>query len=47
MASDPSGSSETLPNAADAFSDLEIPDMTPKGLMGHFGPGLILMMTGI
>ena len=47
MAYDPSDSPETLPPADDAFSDLEMPDMTPKGLMGHFGPGLILMMTGI
>ncbi len=47
MAYDPSDSPETVPDMADAFSDLEMPDMTPKGLMGHFGPGLILMMTGI
>ena len=32
---------------SDAFSDLEQPDLTLKGLMGHFGPGIILMMTGI
>ncbi len=30
-----------------AFSDLEMPDMTLRGLLGHFGPGVILMMTGI
>ena len=47
MATDPSGSPETLSDTDEAFSDLEMPDMTPKGLMGHFGPGLILMMTGI
>jgi Mn2+/Fe2+ NRAMP family transporter len=29
------------------FNDLKMPDMSPKGLMSHFGPGLILMMTGI
>jgi Mn2+/Fe2+ NRAMP family transporter len=29
------------------FDDLKMPDMSLKGLMGHFGPGLILMMTGI
>ena len=29
------------------FADLEMPDLTLKGLMGHFGPGVILMMTGI
>ncbi|MCH7533601.1 MAG: Nramp family divalent metal transporter [Gemmatimonadetes bacterium] len=32
---------------ADAFADLEMPDLTVKGLMSHFGPGIILMMTGI
>jgi len=47
MDSDPSNPPETLPATDEAFSDLEMPDMTPKGLMGHFGPGLILMMTGI
>ena len=47
MDSDPSPSSETLPKADEAFSDLEMPDMTLKGLMSHFGPGVILMMTGI
>jgi Mn2+/Fe2+ NRAMP family transporter len=30
-----------------AFADLEPPDLTLRGLMGHFGPGVILMMTGI
>ena len=35
------------PNQEDAFADLEMPDFTPKGLMSHFGPGVILMMTGI
>ena len=38
----PQESSET-----DAFTDLEMPDLTPKGLISHFGPGIILMMTGI
>ena len=38
----PPESSET-----DAFADLELPDLTLKGLMSHFGPGIILMMTGI
>ncbi len=47
MTSDPSSPTETLPNADEAFSDLEMPDMTLKGLMSHFGPGVILMMTGI
>ena len=31
----------------EAFGDLEMPDLTLKGLMSHFGPGIILMMTGI
>ena len=35
------------PNQEDAFADLEMPDFTLKGLMSHFGPGVILMMTGI
>jgi len=29
------------------FDDLKMPDMSLRGLMGHFGPGIILMMTGI
>ena len=47
MDSYPSSSPETLPAADEAFSDLEMPDMTLKGLLSHFGPGIILMMTGI
>ncbi len=35
------------PALQDAFADLELPDLTLKGLMSHFGPGIILMMTGI
>ena len=31
----------------DEFEDLELPAMTPAGLVRHFGPGMILMMTGI
>ena len=31
----------------DDLDALELPAMTPRGLMRHFGPGLILMMTGI
>ena len=34
-------------SATDAFNDLEMPDLTLKGLLSHFGPGIILMMTGI
>lgn len=33
--------------AEEAFADLEMPDLTLRGLMSHFGPGVILMMTGI
>ena len=29
------------------FEDLELPSTTPSGLVRHFGPGMILMMTGI
>jgi Mn2+/Fe2+ NRAMP family transporter len=47
MAADPTGSHPTPPDLADAFADLETPDMTIRGLMSHFGPGVILMMTGI
>ncbi|MDH5537014.1 MAG: Nramp family divalent metal transporter [Betaproteobacteria bacterium] len=31
----------------DAFGDLKLPSMTPVALFKQFGPGLILMMTGI
>ena len=47
MASDPTDPVTTSPSADEAFSDLAIPDLTPRGLMNHFGPGVILMMTGI
>ena len=47
MASDSTDSLTTPGNAGEAFSDLEMPDLTPRGLLGHFGPGFILMMTGI
>ena len=33
--------------ASDALSRLPLPDMNPRGLSRYFGPGLILMMTGI
>ena len=29
------------------WQDLELPDMRLRGLLRHFGPGVILMMTGI
>ena len=31
----------------DELNNLELPSMAPGSLFGHFGPGLILMMTGI
>ena len=46
MDSDATGSPEASVET-DAFADLELPDLTLKGLMSHFGPGIILMMTGI
>jgi len=46
MDSDRTGSLQE-PSATDAFDDLEMPDLTLRGLMSHFGPGIILMMTGI
>ena len=39
--------SEEYPEVESRFRDLEMPDMTARGLIGHLGPGLILMMTGI
>lgn len=36
-----------MPDKSDAFNDLPLPETGPRGLMRHFGPGLILMMTGI
>ncbi|MCI0434617.1 MAG: Nramp family divalent metal transporter [Gemmatimonadetes bacterium] len=35
------------PGAADDLSDLQLPDMRWRSLLWHFGPGIILMMTGI
>ncbi|MCH8287419.1 divalent metal cation transporter, partial [candidate division KSB1 bacterium] len=32
---------------ADQLQNLELPDMSLKKLFSHFGPGIILMMTGI
>ena len=34
-------------SASDALGRLPLPDTNPRGLLRHFGPGLILMMTGI
>ena len=35
------------PECLAEFEDLELPSTTPLGLVRHFGPGMILMMTGI
>ena len=32
---------------SDSFDKLPLPETSPRGLLRHFGPGLILMMTGI
>ena len=34
-------------SSVDLLDKLELPSMSPGGLFRHFGPGLILMMTGI
>ena len=31
----------------ESFADLDLPSMTPGSLLRKFGPGLMLMMTGI
>ena len=38
MTSDPTGSPPTPAAGDDAFTDLEMPDLTLKGVMSHFGP---------
>ena len=35
------------PPADEALDRLPLPDTNPRGLLRHFGPGLILMMTGV
>ena len=35
------------PSVENSFADLELPSMTPGSLLRKFGPGLMLMMTGI
>ena len=47
MSADPNDTPSNGSPTEAAFSDLEMPDLTLRGLMGHFGPGVILMMTGI
>ena len=44
---EPSASARPGSAASDALSRLPLPDTNPRGLLRHFGPGLILMMTGI
>ena len=36
-----------MPDTPDPLDTLPLPETTPRGLARHFGPGLILMMTGI
>jgi Mn2+/Fe2+ NRAMP family transporter len=40
-------SETTTDTHEDELSKLELPSMAPGSLFGHFGPGLVLMMTGI
>ena len=40
-------SKKDCPSLAKALDAVEIPSMTPRSLLRGFGPGLILMMTGI
>ncbi|MYI21783.1 MAG: divalent metal cation transporter, partial [Gammaproteobacteria bacterium] len=35
------------PADSSEFDQLELPDRSARGLLRHFGPGIILMMTGI
>ena len=39
--------SPTTEHSLESLESLELPAMTPRALIAHFGPGLILMMTGI
>ena len=39
--------SESSNHPSPSFDDLKIPDMSPRSLLRQFGPGMILMMTGI
>ena len=38
---------ESSNHRSPSFDDLKIPDMSPRSLLRQFGPGMILMMTGI
>ncbi len=44
---DPADPAAPASPAPDSFDDLRIPDMRPRSLLRQFGPGMILMMTGI
>ena len=39
--------SPTPESRLESLERIELPSMTPRALIAHFGPGLILMMTGI
>ena len=43
MSTESSGAAD----ARDGLDSLELPSMAPRNLIRQFGPGLILMMTGI
>ena len=43
----PSAAARSGSGASDELRRLPLPDTNPRGLLRHFGPGLILMMTGI
>ena len=47
MTVDPSQSEPTSTSRSGVGEQLELPDMRIRSLMGHFGPGVILAMTGI
>ncbi|MDE0358577.1 MAG: divalent metal cation transporter, partial [Gammaproteobacteria bacterium] len=40
-------SDHSSPSPSPSFDDLKVPDMSPRSLLRQFGPGMILMMTGI
>ena len=42
-----SSDTQQIQAGEETLSSLELPDMSFKKVMGHFGPGIILMMTGI
>ena len=42
-----SGDTQALQDGEKTLSSLELPDMSFSKMIGHFGPGIILMMTGI